>query len=320
MRHIFIAATLFVAFAAPACAFDLQGHRGTRGLMPENTLPAFEKALTIGVTTIETDMAMTKDGVIVLAHDPYLSADLTRDATGLFLVRNGPPIRTLTYAETQTYDVGRRNPAAKVAAQWPEQASVDGTRIPRLADLFALVQRIAPNTRFNIETKLSPLLPAETADPETFVATFLAEVRKANVASRVTLQSFDWRTLRVSKLRAADIATSCLTIDTPTASTLRPVEGRPSPWLGGLDPAQYSGSVPRLVQAAGCSTWSPFWRNIDAANVKEAQGLGLKVLPWTINKPEDMSDVIALGVDGLITDYPDRAHKVLAQKGIAFTR
>ena len=306
--------------SSTANAFDLQGHRGTRGLMPENTLPAFEKAIVLGVTTLETDLALTKDGVLVLSHDPLLNPDLTRDARGAFLTAHGPAIRTLTFAETQTYDVGRLNPASKYAAQWPEQTAVDGTPLPRLADLFALTHRFSPTVRFNIETKLSPSKPDETADPETFVAAFIAEVRTAGVASRVTLQSFDWRTLLVSRRLAPDIVTSCLTIDTPTSSTVRPVEGKTSPWLGGLDPTTHGGSIPRVVQAAGCSIWSPFWRNIDAASVREAQALGLKVLPWTVNAPADMAAVIALGVDGLITDYPDRAHKVLAEKGIVFAR
>ncbi len=311
----------WLAWTASAHAFDLQGHRGTRGLMPENTLPAFEKALSIGVTTLETDISLTKDGVIVLTHDPVLNPDLVRDASGAFLTKHGPPIRTLTYAETKTYDVGRLNPASKYAAQWPEQTPVDGARMPRLADLFALTQRVAPTVRFNIETKLSPLKPDETVDPETFVQAFLAEVKAADVEGRVTVQSFDWRTLRISKRLAPDIATSCLTIDTPTTSTLRPMaDGKASPWLGGLDPATYGGSIPKLAATAGCTTWSPFWRNIDARTVQEAQALGLKVVPWTVNAPVDMAVVVALGVDGLITDYPDRAHKILAEKGITIAR
>ena len=308
-------------FAASAHAFDLQGHRGTRGHMPENTLPAFERAIEIGVTTLETDLALTKDGVLILSHDPVLNPDLTRDRRGVFLDKQGPPIRSMSFAETQTYDVGRLNPAGKYAAQWPEQMAIDGTRLPRLADLFALSERRAPTIRFNIETKLSPVKPDETADPETLVRAFLAEVRGAGVSpARVTLQSFDWRTLIVSRRLAPDIATACLTIDTANTSTLRPVEGKPSAWLGGLDPATFGGSVPQLVKAAGCSKWSPFWRNIDAAVVKEAQALGLKVIPWTINLPADMASVIGAGVDGLITDYPDRALKLLAEKGIAVGR
>ncbi len=321
MRKTGIAVSLLATLAMPSQAFDLQGHRGTRGLMPENTLPAFQRALEIGVTTLETDLAMTRDGVIVLAHDPVLNMELARDQSGAFLSKNGPPIRSLTYAETQTYDVGRLNPAGKYAAQWLEQTPVDGARMPRLSDLFALSQRSAPSVRFNIETKLSPLKPDETADPETFVAAVLADVRKAGATQRVTLQSFDWRTLILSRRLAPDMATACLTIDMPNTSTVRPgADGKPSPWLGGLDPAAFGGSLPKLTNAAGCTTWSPFWRNLDAGNVKEAQALGLKVVPWTVNLPADMLAVLALGVDGLITDYPDRARKVLADKGIAVTR
>ncbi len=305
--------------AQSAQAFDLQGHRGARGTRPENTLPAFERALAIGVTTLETDMAITRDGIIVLTHDPVLNPDLVRDATGAFLKRPGPSIRSLTFAETQVFDVGRLAPATKYAAQWPEQMAIDGTRMPQLSDLFALAARTHPSVRFNLETKLSPLKPAETVDPETFVTTFVREVRRAGVSDRVTLQSFDWRTLLVSKRLAPEIARSCLTIDTPTTSTLRnAVDGTPSPWLGGLDLA--SGSIVDLVAAAGCTTWSPFWRNLDTAAVVRAHASGLKVVPWTINQPADMATVIALGVDGLITDYPERAHKVLAEKNIEIAR
>lgn len=323
MNSILRTATLAasVILASPAHAFDLQGHRGTRGLMPENTLPAFTRAIEIGVTTLETDLALTRDGVLILAHDPILNPDLVRDARGAFLDKSGSAIRALTFVETQTYDVGRLNPAGKYAAQWPEQTAIDGTRMPKLADLFALTQQRAPSMRFNIETKLSPLKPDETADPETFVRAFIAELRASGVAAeRVTLQSFDWRTLFVVRKLAPDIATACLTIDTANTSTLRAADGRPSPWLGGLDPATFGGSVPRLVKAAGCATWSPFWRNVDAAVVKDAQSLGLRVVPWTVNVPADMAAVITYGVDGLITDYPDRAHKVLAEKGIALAR
>lgn len=306
--------------AMPAAAFDLQGHRGARGLMPENTLPAFEAAIGIGVTTLETDLALTSDGVLILSHEPSPNPELTRDAAGAFLAAGGRPFRTMTFAETQAFDVGRLNPASKYAAQWPDQKPVDGTRLPRLSDLFALARRTAPAIRFNIETKISPLKPEETAAPEAFVAAFLASVREAGVEGQVTLQSFDWRTLLVSRRLAPHIATSCLTINTQRTSNLRPVDGRPSPWLAGIDPAAFAGSVPRAVQAAGCTTWSPFWRNLDRAAVAEAKALGLRIVPWTVNEAADLAAVVDLGVDGLITDYPDRARAFLEARGIAIDR
>jgi glycerophosphoryl diester phosphodiesterase len=126
--------------AAAGQALDIQGHRGARGLAPENTLPAFALALEIGVTTLEMDCAVTKDGVVVVSHDPALNPDITRGPGGKWLEKSGPAIRSLTYAELQRYDVGRLNPSNAYAQRWPEQKPADGTRIPRLADVFALVK------------------------------------------------------------------------------------------------------------------------------------------------------------------------------------
>src|SRR5512139_498146 len=139
MRYSLLVLATLVAI--PAEAFDLQGHRGARGLAPENTLPAFERALELGVTTLELDIAITRDGVLVISHDPVLNPDHTRDAAGRFLERPGPAIHALTWSELQSYDVGRLNPGTDYARQFPDQQPVDGTRIPRLADLFDLVKR-----------------------------------------------------------------------------------------------------------------------------------------------------------------------------------
>jgi glycerophosphoryl diester phosphodiesterase len=169
--------------AAPALGFDLQGHRGARGLLPENTLPAFQRALELGVTTLELDTAVTRDGVVVISHDRTLNPDHTRDAAGRFLEAEGPAIHSLTWAELQAYDVGRLKPGTDYARQFPEQQPVDGTRIPRLADLFELVKRSGDErVRFDIETKLDPSRPGETPEPGAFARAVVAEIRKAGMA------------------------------------------------------------------------------------------------------------------------------------------
>lgn len=299
---------------AGAVAFDLEGHRGTRGLAPENTLAAFSRALGIGVTTLETDLAVTRDGVLVIAHDPYLNPDLTRNAQGQWLTAKGPAIRTLTLAQLQDYELGRTNPASKYAAQFPEQVAVDGQRFPTLAQVFALGLQ-AP-VRFSIETKITPDSGEETADPVTFARLTVAAVRTAGLADRTTVQSFDWRTLLEVRRQAPEIATACLTIDSPNMDTVQRNATAASPWHAGLDLRQFDGSMPRMVAAAGCSTWSMFWRNLTQAEVVEAHALGLKVLPWTVNDPADMAKLIDLRVDGIITDYPDRLRRVMAAKGM----
>ena len=313
-----LALVLLTLLATPSLAFDLEGHRGTRGLAPENTLAAFRRALDIGVATIETDLGMTKDGVVVISHNPNLNPDLVRDSDGHWLAGPGPQIRALTFAELRRYDIGRINPVSQYARSFPEQRASDGERFPKLSELFDLAKASGKPVRFNIETKITPTSGANTPDPATFARLVLAVVREANVADRVTLQSFDWRTLIEMKRLAPEIETSCLTIQTANDNTVQQAaDGGPSPWHAGFALRDHGGSLPALVKAAGCGTWSMFWRNLTSKDLTEAHALGLKVLPWTVNERDQMRSLIDLGVDGIITDYPDRLREVMAEKKMA---
>ena len=315
-RAVWLPPLLVFAFTASAGAFDLEGHRGARGLRPENTLAAFSFALASGVTTIETDLAVTKDGVLVISHDPYLNPDVVRTPDGRWLGAKGPPIHSLTLAELQRYDIGRLNPASAYARSFPEQRAEDGERFPTLEQLFALVKAASRPVRLNLETKIAPDGSFATVDAETFAALTVEAIRKAGLASETTIQSFDWRTLVAARKLAPEIATACLTIESGSNDTVQRRADAPSPWLAGLDLRTVDGSLPRLVKAAGCRTWSPFWRDVTEAAVVESHALGLAVLPWTVDDPRDMARLIDLGVDGLITDYPDRARRVMADKGL----
>jgi glycerophosphoryl diester phosphodiesterase len=227
-----------------AHAFDLQGHRGARGLAPENTIPAFETALRIGVTTLELDLAVTRDDVLVASHDPHLNPDITRDAGGKFLEGRGPAIRSLTFAELQRYDVGRIRPDTAYAARFRMQRGADGVRIPALGEVFDLVKRSgADHIRFNIETKVTPTDGADVPDPDTFAALLAKAVREAGLAGRVTVQSFDWRTLAALKRIAPEIARACLTIEAPMDDNIQRRTAGPSPWTAGLDIADFAGSA-----------------------------------------------------------------------------
>ena len=316
-KRIAIVAAAVLASSA-AGAFDLQGHRGARGLVPENTIVAFAKALSIGVTTLELDLALTKDGVLVVHHDPWLNPNTTRDASGIFLTDRGPAIRALTLAEVKRYDVGRLKPGTRYAQTFAQQQPVDGTRIPTLTEVFELVAQVrADHVRFNIETKIAPTTDADTADPETFAQAVAAAVRQAGLEKRVTVQSFDWRTLAILRRIAPEIARVCLTSEgIGYVHTLKPAASGPSPWTG-LNIDDFGGSPPKLVAAAGCAVWSPFFRDLTADRVAEAKSLGLAVIPWTVNERADAERLMDIGVDGIITDYPDRIRAVLAARGIA---
>jgi glycerophosphoryl diester phosphodiesterase len=319
-RLFLVAACGLFAVGPPATAMDLQGHRGTRGLAPENTLAAFRKAIEIGVTTLETDLALTADDVLVLVHDPRLSRALTRTGDGRWLAEDGAPIRSLTSGQVRAYDVGRLDPSHPDAKAWPEQVPADGERIPTLAELFALARDArSPGGRpvhFNIETKLTPTNAVPTASAEEFARAVAREVRSAGMTERVTVQSFDWRTLRALKRIAPEIRTACLTIEAKAMNTVREDASGASPWHDGLKRADHGGSLPRTVQAAGCTAWAPLWRNLTPDLVAEARRLGLAVIAWTVNEPADIERALYLGVDGLITDYPDRARSILAKRGL----
>ncbi len=304
-----LAALLLLLGTSAVQAFDVQGHRGARGLAPENTLPAFEQALAIGVDTLELDIGLSADDVVVIGHDPVLNPAVVRDASGRWLPGPGPAVRSLTLAQLQAYDVGRLDPQSAYGRGFATQQPRDGTRIPTLAALFQRVQALgAERVRFNIETKLSPLKPEETASPGQMVSALLRVLRETGMVSRVSIQSFDWRTLQLVQREEPRIPTVYLSIQTANNDNIR--DGR---WTAGFAIADH-GSVPRMVKAAGGSTWSPNGGALTEALVKEAQGLGLKVVPWTINAPADMERFIAWGVDGLITDYPDRLREVMRQR------
>ncbi len=295
-----------------AAAFDLQGHRGARGLAPENTMAGFERALEVGVSTLELDVAITADGVPVITHDPALNPDLTRDASGQWLPARGPLVHRLTREQLRAFDVGRIRPQSTYARDFAQQQPRDGERIPALAELFEwLKSRGANAVRLNIEFKINPTRPDDTADPAAFVKAVLAQVDAYGLRPRVTFQSFDWRPLQVAQELAPDVATAYLSAQRPRFDTIS--DGA---WTASYLLVRH-GSVPAMVKAAGGRLWSPNFNDLTAALVKEAQQHGLKVIPWTVNEPRDMERLIGWGVDGLITDYPDRLREVMARSGLA---
>ena len=298
--------------AGSAAAFDLQAHRGARGLAPENTLAAFDTALTLGVDTLELDTVLTRDGIVVISHDATLNPNLTRDASGRWIDAPGAAIRTLTLADLQRHDVGRLKPGTRYADGQPDQRPADGERIPTLAQLFERVkQRGDTRVRFNIETKLTPLAPELTPAPEEFARAVLAVIDAHGMRGRVSLQSFDWRTLRAAQRLAPDVPTVALSAQQSWLNNVADPR-----WTDGLALAD-AGSVPKLVKAAGAAVWSPYFGDLTAESLAQARDLGLKVVVWTVNDPVAIERLLALGVDGIISDRPDRVRSAMAARGMA---
>ncbi len=306
-----------IGLTSVAQGFDLQGHRGARGLMPENTLPGFAKALAIGVTTLELDLALTRDSEVVVIHNPRFEPELTRNGNGEWLQQSSPSIYSMTLAKVKTYDVGRLNPGSKYAQRYPLQQAVDGTSVPTLGEVFDLVNRSGNQAvRFNIEIKINPEMPDLTWPPEKFAQAAIDVIRAYKMEGRVILQSFDWRALQEVQDLAPEITTSYLTANQRWLSNLQTGIPGPSPWLNGLDVDNFEGSAARAIKAAGGDIWSSYHKEVDPVAIELAHQLGLSVNVWTVNETSRMRELIAMGVDGIITDYPDRLRQVMLELGL----
>ncbi len=291
----------------------IEGHRGARGLLPENTLPSFERAIALGVDGLEFDIGLTRDGVPVVHHDPALNPEHTRDAGGSWLASSALLLRDLDMAALSGFDVGRARPGGATSRAFPFQEPCDGARIPTLAEVLALGRRPEANTvRFSIEIKLSPLAPDETARPEAFAEAVVAVLRAEDMLPRASVRAFDWRVLREIRKRAPELPIGCLTAEQSWRDNILRDRPEPSPWTDGLNIHEHGGSVPRMVHAFGGPVWSPYHSELTAESLAEARDLGLRVVVWTVNEPHDMQALARLGVDGIVTDYPDRAVEALA--------
>jgi glycerophosphoryl diester phosphodiesterase len=283
-------------------AFDLQGHRGARGLFPENTLVGFAGALTIGVNTLELDVTLTADDIVVVSHDPRLNPDHTRTADGAWLRQPGPLIRSMNSRDLATYDVGRLRPGTDYAAQFPDQEPHDRARIPDLASVLRLNASVA----FNIELKSSPTVDSVCGIALAEAVATVADA--ANATPRIIVQSFDWRGPRSLRQIRPHIRLAWLTrSDILADATI---------WWDGPHPSDFGGSVARAVAAEGGPIWTPLYSDLTEDSIAEAHALGLLVIPWTVNRPLDMRRLLQWEVDGLITDRPDLAHPILRELGL----
>lgn len=302
--------------------FDLQGHRGARGLYPENSLPGFAAAVKLGVTTLEMDTGLTRDGVVVVHHDRRLDANRTRGPNGAWLATPTSSLVEIDFAALAQMDIGRSKPGSRVATRFPNQQGLDNVRIPSLVQVLAQSEALAPDTlRYNIELKVSPPgienSPQDSPDAKALADAVVAVLRAAKVTDRASIQSFDWQALAFAQTIAPEISTVYLTAEQSWLDNLERGQPGASPWTAGLDIDEFEASVPRAIKHAGGAVWSPYFRDLRAADLRAARNLGLKVVVWTVNKPADMASLIDRGVDGIITDYPDRLRKVMAQKGLS---
>jgi glycerophosphoryl diester phosphodiesterase len=308
---------LFITtISAIAGELNVIGHRGAAGLLPENTLAGFKKAMDIGVDTLELDLHLTSDNEAVVYHDSRLNPAITRDTNGKW-IKEEHLIRELKLSEVQSYDVGKLNRWSKYAKKYPDQKAVEGERIPTLREVIQLVKKTGEKTHLFIELKFSPLKPEETKSPEEISDAVAKIINDENIAERVTVISFDWKILMYFQNIMPEVPTGYVTIAKMGRNTIQQKMPGASPWMAGIDIDEF-GSIPEAVKSAGGTYWiSNYYhatghkKNITLKIVEEAHAAGIEVIVWTPDSKSDMKKLIKTGVDGITTNRPDRLLSLL---------
>lgn len=284
-RQITVSLAALLTFSASAQTILVHGHRGSRATRPENTIPAFEYAIQHGADVLELDLAVTKDNVLVVSHNPLITPDYPGER--VCVGPDTPPktaIHTLTLAQVESYDCG-----AKTLVAFPKQQAVPGTKIPT----FDQVLDLAPQGKFdfNVETKSFPSHPELTPTPEEFVKMIDDAVKERNLQSRVILQSFDFRTLVAMKKLDPSIRLSALVGD-PRGDAMMGLTDHDKDFVS-------------IGKKTGAQIISPDFHLVTPENVAAAHAAGLQIIPWTADKPEDWQKMVDARVDAIISDDPE---------------
>lgn len=258
---------------------DIQGHRGARAIYPENTLPGFLYALELGIQTLELDLGVTQDEVVVIYHDQTINPQFCQYVDGT-QVAEGIAIHSLTFEQIKKFDCG-----SKGNERFPLQKIIPQTKIPSLDEFFEFIlsqkNPHAQKVWFNIETKSHPDFPHYQPSPERFVALIHQIIDKHQVADRTIIQSFDHRTLKVSKELRPEIKTAALFYERP------------------------EGPLVEATKKAHGDILSPYYQWLTHEDVQNLRREKIPVIPWTANTQESWQKLIELGVDGIITDDPE---------------
>lgn len=295
MNVLFLVLLLFVAQAAAQSPrpFSIEGHRGSRGHLPENTIPSFIKAIEQGADTIELDLVVSKDGKLVVSHEPWFSSVISTDPKGNRIAKETERehnIFTMTYAEVKKYDVGSIGNVG-----FPEQKPMKVHK-PLLEDTFREVEKYVaknklPRVRYNIEIKSNPKDDnVYQPVPAVFAKMVYDAVIKAKLEKHVIIQSFDPRPLQ--ELRKLPVALPLAFLTGSNAKTA-------------AENLEWLGFVP--------DTYSPHYSLVNDELIRFCREKGMKIVPWTVNEIADLERMKKFDLDGIITDYPDRAVKVFGK-------
>ena len=296
---------LLDAFRGSAKIIRIVGHRGARGLFPENSMVGFENILKMGVTLIELDVVFSKDKTPIITHDHTINPSTSRDVDGEFVNEN-IKVSSLTVEQIKNYEIGRLDLDSDYGRRFPEQAQLDGIYMPTLQELFEKMQQPEfEQMRLMVEIKSEPNYLSQ--DRENIASLVIKQIREANLSNKVLLHSFDWLLLSEFKKKDPKITTSFLT----KKGYQNESENYYPSQVFMQDAAGYSNSVPEKISALGGSVWCPYFKDITRDRLLSARENNLIVVAWTLNELDDIDAMIELGVDAIVTDYPLRVMSAL---------
>ena len=296
---------LLDAFRGSAKIIRIVGHRGARGLFPENSMVGFENILKMGVTLIELDVVFSKDKTPIITHDHTINPSTSRDVDGEFVNEN-IKVSSLTVEQIKNYEIGRLDLGSDYGKRFPEQAQLDGIYMPTLQELFEKMQQPEfEQMRLMVEIKSEPNYSSQ--DRENIASLVIKQIREANLSNKVLLHSFDWLLLSEFKKKDPKITTSFLT----KKGYQNESENYYPSQVFMQDAAGYSNSVPEKISALGGSVWCPYFKDITRDRLLSARENNLIVVVWTLNELDDIEAMIDLGVDAIVTDYPLRVMSAL---------
>ena len=293
----------------------IYGHRGARGVLPENTLDSFQYLFDNDINAYETDILISKDSVPVITHDFHLDPSLTQDEEGNWLEDENIKIIDLTYDQISKYEVGSLNKLTKYGRRFLNQKKLENQKIPKVSELLDLtLKNKVSDLVINLEIKSTPVQENLTPSPEEMVKIVLEEVNKSNLTDKIIYSSFDWRVLREIKNYNPEIPRAYLSFEQQGSGSFGNIYDQ-SPWMD-FTPLHNNVDLPKLIKALGGQAWHPFYRNVTEKIVEISHNENLPVNVWTVNDEEDMLRMIDIGVDGIMTDYPVQLKELCEKKNI----
>ena len=287
----------------------IYGHRGARGVFPENTMPGFEYLNEIGINAVELDVQITKDNIPIILHDPLIPEALVRDQNGNWLDGPGPKVIQSTLQEIQSYNVGEPKPGNKYNQRYPEQKVIKNLKIPTLESFYKWAVG-KPELLINVEIKSNHYQPGLIKSPEIVTAIILDMSHQFNLTPRLIISSFDWQILTFVKEYDKTIMRGYLSQFAKNKPFMPVSSHDEATSINTRTPLLFGQSIIRFIASEGGHVWCPFFEDITPELVSEAHSERISVNVWTVNNETDITLMLESEVDGIISDYPDKAQQI----------